>query len=89
MGVLRRVLRYVQGTLDYGNDYAKQQSTILVGFCDVDWVRSEDDSKNTSGYAYGFGSGVFLWASMKQNILTLSTTEVEYVSPSKATAQAI
>ena len=48
---------------------------------------SEDDSRSTSGYAFGFGSGVFSWASLKQN--TVSTAEAEYVSASEATTQAI
>ena len=87
MGVARRVLRYVQGTLDYGIEYAKQKSVTLMGFCDADWGGSEDDSRSTSGYAFGFGSGVFSWASMKQNSVALSTAEAEYVSASEATAQ--
>ena len=43
MGVARRVLRYVQGTLDYGIEYARQKSATLMGFCDADWGGSEDD----------------------------------------------
>ena len=89
MGVARRVLRYVQGTLDYGIEYVKQKTAALVGFCDADWGGSEDDSRSTSGYAFGFGSGVFSWASLKQNTVALSTAEAEYVSASEATTQAI
>ena len=60
-----------------------------MGFCDADWGGSEDDSRSTSGYAFGFGSGVFSWASLKQNTVALSTAEAEYVSASEATTQAI
>ncbi|KAM2763463.1 hypothetical protein PS2_015069 [Malus domestica] len=31
----KRVLRYMQGTLDYGK-YEMRKSTILIGFCDSD-----------------------------------------------------
>ncbi|KAI5312594.1 hypothetical protein L3X38_041767 [Prunus dulcis] len=89
MGVARRVLRYVQGTLSYGIDYVRNQSATLVGFCDADWVGSEDDSRRTSGYAFSFGSGAFSWASVKQNTVALSIVEAEYVSASEATAHAI
>ncbi|CAL9010688.1 unnamed protein product, partial [Prunus brigantina] len=89
MGVARRVLRYVQGTLSYGIEYVRNQSTTLVGFCDADWAGSEDDSRSTSGYAFSFGSGAFSWASVKQNTVALSTAEAEYVSASEATAQTI
>ncbi|CAL9026844.1 unnamed protein product [Prunus brigantina] len=89
MGVARRVLRYVQGTLSYGIEYVRNQSATLVGFCDADWAGSEDDSRSTSGYAFSFGSGAFSWASVKQNTVALSTAEAEYVSASEATAQTI
>ncbi|KAM1431893.1 hypothetical protein FF1_014094 [Malus domestica] len=88
MGIAKRVLRYVQGTLDYGIKYEMGKSTILIRFCDSDWGGSEDDSKSTSGYAFTFGSGVFSWAFVKQHSVTLSTAEAEYVSASEATAQA-
>jgi hypothetical protein len=89
MGIARRVLRYVQGTLDYGIEYTRGKSATLIGYCDADWGGSEDDSRSTSGYAFSFGSGVFSWASVKQSTVALSTAEAEYVSASEATAQAI
>ncbi|XP_068319743.1 secreted RxLR effector protein 161-like [Pyrus communis] len=78
--VARRVLRYVQGTLNYGIEYVNENYAILIGFCDTDWAGSEDDSRSTSRYAFNFGSGVFSWASVKQNTVALSTAEAEYVS---------
>ena len=89
MGVARRVLRYVQGTLNYGIQYVRNHSATLIGFCDANWAGSEDDSRSTSGYAFSFGSGAFSWASVKQNTVALSTAEAEYVSAAEATAQAI
>ncbi|KAI5314303.1 hypothetical protein L3X38_043479 [Prunus dulcis] len=88
-GVAKRVLRYVKGTLDYGLHYMKGKKAVLVGFCDSDWGGSADDSKSTSGYAFSFGSGVFSWASVKQNCVALSTAEAEYISAAEATTQAI
>ncbi|KAM1223589.1 hypothetical protein ACFX2G_043549 [Malus domestica] len=88
-GTAKRVLRYVRGTLDYGLKYEKGKKTVLIGFCDSDWGGSLEDSKSTSGYAFSFGSGVFSWASVKQHCVALSTAEAEYISASKATAQAI
>ena len=67
----------------------RKKTAALVGFCDADWGGSEDDSRSTSGYAFGFGSGVFSWASVKQATVALSTAEAEYVSASEATAQAL
>ncbi|CAL9018585.1 unnamed protein product [Prunus brigantina] len=89
MGIAKRVLRYVQGTLSYGIEFTRDKNVVLIGFCDSDWAGSEDDSRSTSGYAFSFDSGIFSWASVKQNTIALSTAEAEYVSAAEATAQAI
>ncbi|KAI5324311.1 hypothetical protein L3X38_033384 [Prunus dulcis] len=90
LGTAKRVLRYVKGTLDYGLEYVKGKEAVLIGYCDSDWSGSVDDSKSTSAYAFSFGSGVFAWASVKQNcVAALSTAEAEYISASEATTQAI
>ncbi|KAI5349042.1 hypothetical protein L3X38_001929 [Prunus dulcis] len=88
-GMAKRVLRYIQGTIDFGIEYQKGKEAILIGYCDSDWGGSQDDMRSTSGYAFSFGSGVFSWASVKQHSVALSTAEAEYVSASEATTQAI
>ncbi|KAM1794489.1 hypothetical protein ACFX11_034958 [Malus domestica] len=45
--------------------------------------------RSTSGYAITFGSGIFSWASVKQQGVALPTAEAEYVSAAMATSQAI
>ncbi|KAI5353004.1 hypothetical protein L3X38_005896 [Prunus dulcis] len=89
MGTAKRVLRYIQGTLDFGIAYEKGKEAMLVGYCDSDWSGCEDDMRSTSGYAFHLGSGVFSWASVKQSSVALSTAEAEYVSAAEATAQAV
>ncbi|KAI5310989.1 hypothetical protein L3X38_026278 [Prunus dulcis] len=88
-GAARRVLRYVQGTLDFGIEYESGKKAMLIGFCDSDWGGSEDDMKSKSGYAFPFGSRAFSWASMKQNSVVLSIAEAGYVSAAEETTQAI
>lgn len=88
-GAAKRVLRYIQGTLDYGISYEKNVDAKLIGFCDSDWAGSVDDMKSTSGYTFSLGSGVFSWASKKQQTVAQSSAEAEYVSASLATSQAI
>ena len=88
MGTAKRVLRYIQGTMDFGIEYVKGKSALLIGYCDSDWAGSVDDMRSTSGYAFNLGSGVFSWASIKQHTVALSTAEAEYVSAAEATSQA-
>lgn len=89
LGTAKRVHRYVQETIDFGIKYEKGKSTILVCFYDNDWGGSEDDKKNTSGYAFTFGSGVLSWALVKQQCVALSTAKAKYVSSAEAISQAI
>ncbi|KAI5328650.1 hypothetical protein L3X38_028047 [Prunus dulcis] len=88
-GATKRVLRYIQGTIDYGIEYVIGKSAFLVGYCDSEWSGSEEDMKSTSGYAFSFGSGAFSWASVKQHSVALLTAEAEYVSAAEATSEAI
>ncbi|KAM1247096.1 hypothetical protein ACFX2J_043088 [Malus domestica] len=47
MGIAKRVLRYIQGILDFGIEYVKGKTTTLIGYYDSDWAISEDDMRNT------------------------------------------
>ncbi|XP_059650735.1 uncharacterized protein LOC132296564 [Cornus florida] len=80
----KRVLRYIQGTLDFGILYEKNVDAKLFGFCYSDWTECVDDMRSTSGYAFFLGSGVFSWASKKQETLAQSFAKAEYVSASLA-----
>ena len=52
MGTAKRVLRYIQGTLDYGIAYEKGKEATLIGYYDSDWSGSEVDIKSTSRYMH-------------------------------------
>eukprot|EP00253_Pinus_taeda_P030782 PITA_30782 len=52
----KHVLRYLQGTVDYGLLYTKGKDIRLSGFTDVDWVGSSVDRKSTSRYCFNIGS---------------------------------
>eukprot|EP00253_Pinus_taeda_P027748 PITA_27748 len=85
----KRILRYVNGTKGFGILYSSSESFMLTGYTDSDWVGSVDDRKSTSGYVFHMGSGAISWASKKQPVVYLSTTEVEYVVAIAAACQAV
>ena len=47
--VAKRVIRYVEGTYDFGIKFARSKEFELVGFSDSDWEGSIDDMRSTSG----------------------------------------
>ena len=59
-----------------------------VGYCDADWA-SQPHRHSTSGYVFYFGGGVMSWSSKKQQVISLSSTEAEYVSSTHAAKEAL
>ena len=85
----KRIFRYLQGTANYGLFYKKGEKSDLFGFTDSDYAGDLDDRKSTSGYVFMLGSGAVSWSSKKQPIVTLSTTEAEFVAATACACQAI
>ncbi|GKU95895.1 hypothetical protein SLEP1_g9193 [Rubroshorea leprosula] len=85
----KRILRYLCGTADFGLFYKKGDQTDLVGFTDSDYAGDLDDRKSTSGFVFMLRSSAISWSSKKQPIVTLSTTEAEYVAATSCAHQAI
>lgn len=86
---LKRILRYIQGTVSLGLFYSKAEDYKLVGYSDSDWCGDIDDRKSTSGFVFFMGDTAFTWLSKKQPIVTLSTCEAEYVAASWCVCHAI
>ena len=84
----KRILRYMNGTKGYGILYSSSENFKLIGYTDSDWDGSVDD-RNTSGYVFHLGSGAISWASKKQPIVALLTTEAEYVGATATACQAV
>ncbi|CAL5420691.1 unnamed protein product [Camellia sinensis] len=85
----KRIFRYLKGTTDFGILYKKGEQSGLIGFTDSDYASDSNDRKSTSGYIFTMGSGVISWLSRKQPIVTLSTTEAEFVAVASCACQAI
>ncbi|KAK2363075.1 hypothetical protein QL285_088089 [Trifolium repens] len=84
---VKRILKYVSGTSDYGILYSHGEDTRLLGYCDADWVGSADDRKSTSGGCFFLGSNLISWFSKKQNCVSLSTAEAEYIAAGSSCSQ--
>ena len=87
---LKRVLRYLSGTRNYGITYnadPKNNKEIFYGFADAAY-KNADDLKSTTGYVFIAADGAITWRSKKQSITALSSTEAEYVALSEAAREA-
>ena len=75
---MKIILRYIQGTIQFGIHYSTRGKLLLVGFTNSDWAGNPDDRNSTAGYVFRLGSGPITWACKKQQALALSLAEEEY-----------
>ena len=84
---MKRIFRYLKGTRDlwlsYGNTVKE-----LEGYADADGSMAED-RKAISGYAFLIHGGAVSWSAKRQEIISLSTTESEYVAAVYAAKEAM
>jgi len=85
----KRVLRYLEGTLEFGMHFVKSSSLKLIGFFYSDWAGSDEEMMSTSGYCFAIGGSIFCWNSKKQSVVAHSTAEAEYIAAYVATKQLI
>jgi hypothetical protein len=84
---VKRIFRYLIHTPTFGLWYPKGSSFELFGYSDSDWAGDKVDRKSTSGACQFLGRSLVSWSSKKQNYVSLSTAEAEYVSAASCCAQ--
>ena len=86
---VKRILRYIRGTLRVGLKITKSKYTLVSAFSDADWAGSPDDRRSTGGFTVYFGDNLVSWSARKQATVSRSSTEAEYKSLANATAEII
>ncbi|RVW70973.1 Retrovirus-related Pol polyprotein from transposon TNT 1-94 [Vitis vinifera] len=77
--VVKWILRYLKGSLDTCLCFTGA-SLKLQGYVDADFAGDIDSRKSTTGFVFILGGTTISWASNLQKIITLSSTEAEYVA---------
>lgn len=86
---VKRILRYLKGTMNHALKYEKSDSGALIGYSDADWAGDQDDSRSTTGNIFLLSGGAVSWLSKKQATVALSTAEAEYIPLSRAAQEGI
>jgi hypothetical protein len=89
LGVVKRIIRYIAGTIRYGIQYGREEEWKLVGYSDSDLSGDVDTSKSTSGIIFFLGYSPVSWQSQKQKVVALSSCEAEYIAVATAACQGI
>ncbi|XP_055913678.1 uncharacterized protein LOC129947224 [Eupeodes corollae] len=54
---VKRLFRYIKGTINYKLEYTRDIEGCLEGFSDADWASDSDDRKSTTGYLFKYQGG--------------------------------
>ena len=84
---LKRILRYLKGTVNHGLFLTKNSSLNLAAFSDADWASNFDDRTSTTGYILFLDNNPVSWKSIKQKTVAKSSTEAEYRALANTTAE--
>ncbi|KAJ9567364.1 hypothetical protein OSB04_003330 [Centaurea solstitialis] len=89
LAAVKRIFRYLKGTPYYGLWYPKGLGFELQAYSDADYGGCNMDRKSTSGHIQLLGNKLVSWASKKQQCVSTSTAESEYVAAASCCSQVL
>ena len=89
MELVERIALYLRTTSDYRLILNGNETLKLKAFSDADWAGCKVTSASTSGYIILLGNSPISWSSSRQDCISLSTMESEYVSMSDCSREII
>ncbi|XP_021985143.1 uncharacterized mitochondrial protein AtMg00810-like [Helianthus annuus] len=75
---LKRIIRFLQGTSDFGLHLSPASILSLLAYTDVDWAGCPDTRRSTSGYCVYLGDNLLSWSSKRQPTVSRSSAKAEY-----------
>ena len=88
LAALKRILRYVRGTLHMGLLLQPSRSSDLTVYSDAVWAGCPDTRRSTSGYAVFLGDNLVSWSSKRQNTVSHSSAKAKYRAVANGVAEA-
>ncbi|KAI3758668.1 hypothetical protein L6452_06239 [Arctium lappa] len=86
---VKRIFRYLKGTKNLGLWYPESSGFDLMAYIDSDYGGCKLDRKSTSGSCQFLGGKLVSWTSKKQNCVSTSTAEAEYVAAASCCSQVL
>nr|GEX23407.1 uncharacterized mitochondrial protein AtMg00810-like [Tanacetum cinerariifolium] len=84
---VKRIFRYLRGTINQGLWYPKDSSIALTAFADADYAGCQDTCRSTTGSMQFLRDRLVSWSSKRQKSAAISSTESKYIALSGCCAQ--
>ncbi|KAL5844632.1 hypothetical protein ACOSQ3_010687 [Xanthoceras sorbifolium] len=84
-----RILRYVKGTLYHDLHYSSRSSLELHAYSDADWAGDPTNRCSITGLCFLLGTSLVSWRSKKQDVISRSSTEAEYLALADTTCELV
>jgi hypothetical protein len=78
LALIKRILRYVTGTLLAGLHIGTGSVDTLIAYSDADWARCPDSCRSSLGFCVFLGDNLVSWSSKRQTTMSQSNAEAEY-----------
>jgi hypothetical protein len=85
--VMKRILRYLCGTPDFGLLLRRSSGSDLVIYNDNDWAGCPNTQRSTSGYAVFLKDNLVSWSAKRQTVISRSSAEDEYRTVTNGVAE--
>nr|GEW72164.1 hypothetical protein [Tanacetum cinerariifolium] len=84
---VKRIFRYLRGTVYRGLWYSKDSSVVLTTFVDANHAGCQDTHHSTSGSVQFLGERLISWSSKRKKSAAKFSTEAKYIALSGCCAQ--
>jgi hypothetical protein len=88
LALVKRILQYIRGTLDYNLQLHRSLVTDLIAYSDTDWAGYPDTCRSTFGYGVFLGDNLISWSSKWQHTVSRSSAEAKYRGVANTVAEA-
>ncbi|GKA55636.1 ribonuclease H-like domain-containing protein, partial [Tanacetum coccineum] len=86
---LKRILRYVRGTIDHGLQLYVSSTSQLTAYTDADWAGCPVTRRSTSGYCVFLSDNLLSWSVKRHVTLSHFSAEAEYRGVANVVAETV
>jgi hypothetical protein len=92
---IKRVLRYLAGTVNHGLFYRKEKNNVTLntndieGYADAGYLSDPHKGRSQTGYAFVYSEAAISWRSTKQTLVATSTNQAEIIALYEASRECV